>query len=82
MNIFDPKNQMYMKAIKFCLNFNGHIQLKSVDYKTSKDIYKCRVLDHQFGSNVTVRLNGDFVRSAVKRVLNGHKLIWCEEIKK
>ena len=78
MNIYDPKNQMYMKAIKFCLNFNQHIQLKSVDYKSQKDIYKCRVLDHQFGGNVTVNLNGFFVRSAVKRVLDNKPLIWYD----
>lgn len=78
MNIFDSKNQMYVKAIKFCLNFNQHIHLKGIDYKSQKDIYKCRVLDHQFGGLVTVRLNGDFVRSAVKRVLNDQPLIWYE----
>lgn len=78
MNIFDPKNQMYAKAIKFCLNFNQHIKLRSVDYKSSKDIYKCRVIDHQFGGHVTVRLNGCFVRSAVKRVLHNKPLIWYE----
>ena len=79
MNIYDTKNQMYVKAIKFCLNFNGKIDLLYVDYKSGKDIYKCRVLDHQFGGRLTVRLDGSFVRSAVKRVLDNKPLIWYKE---
>jgi CHASE2 domain-containing sensor protein len=79
MNICDTKNRMYVNAIKFCLNFNGQIKLIGVDYKSGKDIYKCRVIDHQFGGRVTVRLNGDFVRSAVKRVLDNKPLIWYKE---
>ncbi len=80
MNIYGSKNQHQIKAVKFCLNFNDKIKLVSVDYKSQKDIYKVRVIDHQFGSRATVRLNGNFVRSAVQRVLNGHQLIWCKEI--
>jgi len=78
MNIYDPKNQDYIKAIKFCLNFNGKIKLLYVDYKGDKDIFKCRVLDHQFGGRITVNLNGFFVRNALKRVFDNKPLIWCE----
>jgi hypothetical protein len=78
LDIFDLKSQHQVKAIKFCLNFNDKIKLLSVDYSCDKDIYKCDVLDNQFGGLVTIRLDGDFVRNAIKRVYSGKPLLWFD----
>jgi hypothetical protein len=72
MNILDDKNMVVIKAIKFCLNWNpATMHLYGVDYKVDKELYKCRVLDRDFGGRVTVRLEEKFVRSAINWLKNG-----------
>jgi len=72
MNIIEEKNREVIKAIKFCLNWNSAtMRLYGVEYKVDKELYKCRVLDRDFGGRVTVRLEEKFVRSAINWLKNG-----------
>lgn len=77
MNIYDPQNKNIIKAIKFCLNWGSGMKLLGVDYKTSKELYKVKVFDPQFGGRTTIRLEEKFVRSAINWVLAGKKLLWA-----
>lgn len=74
MNIYANENQPIIKAIKFCLNWNSAtMKLLGVDYSVDKEIYKCRVLDRDFGGRVTARLEEKFVRSAINWLKSGGK---------
>ena len=58
----------YHAAINFALNYPQDFDYR---YKIQKDIYDCNVLD---GGWYTVKLEGKFVRSALK--YDGEKQ-WC-----
>jgi hypothetical protein len=64
MNIRDKKNSKILRAILFCLNADPTLKLLGVDYKSNREVYKCRVLDYNFGGRITVNLDERFVNSA------------------
>jgi len=56
--------QDYINAIKFALNYSQDRDLPLThSYNEDKDIYKCVLMD---GGWYTVKLQGSFVRSALK----------------
>jgi hypothetical protein len=79
MNIYDPKHAPVIKAIKFCLNYHpANMRILGVDYKESRELYKCRVLDHEFGGRVTVYLEEKFVRHAINWLNQGGMAEWLK----
>jgi hypothetical protein len=49
--------------------------LYGVDYKVDKELYKCELLDRDFGGVVEIRLEEKFVRSGINWLKNGG-LLW------
>lgn len=77
IELTENKNKVVIEAIKFCLNWNPlSMELYSVDYKTDKELYKCELLDRDFGGWVEVRLNEKFVRSGINWLKNGGLSSW------
>lgn len=77
MDIRGKKFKEVLKAIKFCLNWNPlSMELYSVDYKVDKELYKCEILDRDFGGVVEIRLEEKFVRSGINWLKNGGCQSW------
>jgi hypothetical protein len=77
IGLTENKLKGIVESIMFCLNWNPlSMELYSVKYKIDKEIYKCELLDRDFGGVVEVRLEEKFVRSGVKWLRNGGKNSW------